>query len=258
MDAEMSFRFVVPRAPEGALIEMAPEEAEKMLLEELEAAEAGAGDPKEALWNLAQFYKVSRQHEKALGRLRELIRLLPDPESKAQCIFTMGQAMEQVEDFEAAAKYYREATALEPASPFTWYFIHNNLGYSLNRVGRYGEGELYCRRAIGIDPDRPNGHKNLGVALAGKGDYQGAARSFVMATRVNAADGRSVGLLEELIQEHPELEFEFGVELENCRAAVEFAAGKVKEAQPKLLKGWRRDLALWRVRINRWVKRWRR
>jgi len=41
--------------------------------------------------------------------------------------------------------------------------------------------------------------------LNGQGDYAGAARAWVDATRANAADGRSLKLLEQLIQERPQL-----------------------------------------------------
>ena len=251
MDGGMKFRIVVPPTPTGTRVQMSVEEAEKFMLE----AVKGNGDRTEALWNLAQFYKVNGLHGKALKRLQELIELLPDAESKGECIFTMGQSCEGAGDFAAAVKYYRAAMAMEPASPFLWYFIHNNLGYSLNALGRFEEGELYCRRAIGIDPNRPNGHKNLGLALAGRGNYREAARCFVTATQVNAADGRSLQLLETLVTEHPELEFDFQNEIENCRAAVTFANEKLKASQPAPLTGWRKSVALLRVRIGRWWRR---
>jgi tetratricopeptide (TPR) repeat protein len=247
MDSEMKFRFVVPPAPAGPLIELSADEAERMFLAALDANE----DRKQALWNLAQFYKIHGQHEKALERLRELIALLPDPESKAECIFTMGQAMEGAGDFEAAVKYYRAATTLEPASPCIWYFIHNNLGFSLNTLGRFEEGELYCRRAIAIDPNRPNGHKNLGIALASRGNYQDAARSFITATQVNAADARSLRLLEKLAREHPELEIDLKDEIENCELAVNVAAEKLQASQPKVVRGSRKHIALWWVKARK-------
>ena len=100
------------------------------------------------------------------------------------------------------------------------YYLHNNLGYSLNQLGRFEEGELYCRRAIGITSKPQNAHKNLGLALQGQGKYAEAAGCFVTATQANASDGRSVKHLEELIQQHPELEFEFGPLLQKCKVAV--------------------------------------
>ncbi|SPE54960.1 hypothetical protein SBV1_200015 [Verrucomicrobia bacterium] len=217
MDQKLDFRFSIPRAPVGPLVALSNHEAEKVLLKKLDESKA---DPTQALWQLAQFYKLSKQHEKALERLRQLMALLPDPEKQAECVLTMGQAMEQVGDYAAAVRYYKEALVLEPTGTFTWYFINNNLGFSLNTLGQFAEGETYCRKAMGIDPKRSNAHKNLGIALVGQGRYQDAAGCFVVATQANAADPRALGLLQDLLKQHPELEFEFQGALECCHNGV--------------------------------------
>ena len=248
MNERLDFRFSLPPRPVGPIVELSNAEAEKMLLKRLEEAKA---DPNEALWNLAQFYKLSRQHEKALERLRQLMERLPNPEKKAECILTMGQAMEQVGDYPAAVRYYKEALALEPTHTFTWYFINNNLGFSLNTLGRFSEGELYCRKARELDPSRPNAHKNLGISLAGQGQYQEAARCFVAATQANAADGRAFRLLQELLKQHPELEFEFQGALECCQKAVEVAARKAEELKPTIHRGWKKQLILLWARLRK-------
>lgn len=84
-----------------------------MLLRRLEEEKA---DPAKVLWQLAQFYKLNKQHDKALERLRELIRRLPNPEDKANCIFTMGQVMEHVGDYAAAVRYYKESRRCQGGS----------------------------------------------------------------------------------------------------------------------------------------------
>src|SRR5258705_9153836 len=185
MDKRLDFRIEIPRPPAGPVVEFSNEQAEKMLLGKVADAKA---DPRNALWQLAQFYKLTKQHEKAIQRLRELIQLLPDPEQKAECVFTIGQAMEQVSDYAAAVRYYKEAESLEPTHTFTWYFINNNLGFCLNTLGKFSDGEVYCRRALVTDAKRPNAHMNLGIALGGMGKYQEAARCYVSATQANAAD----------------------------------------------------------------------
>jgi tetratricopeptide (TPR) repeat protein len=207
-------------------------------------------DPKEALWELGRFYASRKQHEKALDCLRQIMARLPDAERKAACVLAMGQTMEQVQDYESAIGYYREALALEPVRTPTWFFLHNNLGFSLNTLGKYEEGEVYCRRAIEIDPTRPNGHKNLGMALAGQGNFREAAQCFVTATRVDASDRRSFDLLTKLLAEHPELEFEFGVEVECCRQAVGVAAGEMEKLKPVVHRGFRKRLFLLRLRLR--------
>lgn len=218
-----------------------------MFLKELDESKT---DPTQALWQLAQFYKLSKQHEKALERLRQLLERLPNPEDRAQCVLTMGQAMEQVGDYAAAVRYYKEAMALEPTHTFTWYFINNNLGFSLNTLGQFVEGEVYCRKAIEIDPNRPNAHKNLGIAFAGQGQYSDAAKCYVAATQANAADSRAFRLLQELIKQHPELEFEFRNAVECCQKAVEVANNRAQELKPTIHRGWRKRWFLLRTRLR--------
>jgi tetratricopeptide (TPR) repeat protein len=254
MDKRLDFRFEIPRPPRGPVVELSNAETEKMLLDKLAGASA---DPRNALWELAQFYKLSGQHEKALVRLRELIERLPNPEDKANCVFTMGQAMEQVGDYAAAIRYYKEAEALEPTRTFTWYFINNNLGFCLNTLGKFVEGEKYCRRALEIDPKRPNAHKNLGLAFAGQERHREAAQCFVDATQANAADARAFRLLEELIKRHPELEYEFQGDLDCCRKAIEVAHQKAQEMKPTVQRGWRRQLTLLRLKVRSSLRRFK-
>ena len=227
---EMDFRYSIPQPPAGPLVELSATEVEKMLLKRLEDQR---DDPTEALWQLARFYSHGKNHEKALGYLREILARLPDVEVRANCVLAMGQTMEQVQDYAAAVRYYREALAMEPARTPTWYFINNNLGFSLNTLGQFAEGERYCRKAIEVDPDRPNAYKNLGIALASQGRPCEAARCFVTATRVNAADPRAFHLLEELLKGHPELEQEFHADRECCREAVKLVAQKADALKPR-------------------------
>jgi len=234
------------------VVELSAEEAEKMLLKKLEGSKDA---PNDALWELARFYSSSKRHEKALDCLRRVMALLPDAERKAACVLAMGQTMEQVRDYQAAIGYYREALFLEPVRTPTWYFINNNLGFSLNTQGQFQEGEIYCRKAIEIDPARPNGHKNLGIALAGQGRFPEAAHCFFTATRVNASDRRSFDLLTKLVAEHPELEFDLAGELECCRQAVNVAAGEAERLKPIVHRGFRKHLFLARMRLRAVFKR---
>jgi len=63
-----------------------------------------------------------------------------------------GADHEQARDYDAAIGFYREALAREPVQTPTWYFIQNNLGYCLVTQGKPAEAEIYCRKAIEIDP----------------------------------------------------------------------------------------------------------
>ena len=247
MEQRLDFRFEIPRPPEGPLIEMSAAEMEKTLLKRVEDEKER---PTEALWQLARFYQQSKQIEKGLTCLRQILAEMGDPEKKAGCVLAMGQMMESANDYESAVRYYKEALALEPVQTAAWYFINNNLGFSLNTLGQFTEGETYCRRAIEIDPNRPNAYKNLGIALSGQGQYREAAKCFVTATQVNASDPRALRLLKDLVRDHPELAYEFEEVGEICEKATEFAEQKMTEAKPVIYRGWRKHLLLLQIKVR--------
>ena len=249
-EKELHFKYSLPKPPSGELIALSLTEAEEILLNNLHSAK---GDPMDPMWQLARFYSHSKQHEKALGYLRKVLALQPDTEHKAATVLAMGQTMEQVGDYESAVRYYREAFAFEPVHTRTWYFINNNLGFSLNMLGKFEEGEQLCRAAIDIDRQRPNGFKNLGAALRGQGRFTEAAAYFVKATQADASDGRSLKLLEDLLGQQPELGSEFGRQLECCRKAVDVARQqRALTPQPAAKRGWRKQILLLRTRFSAW------
>ena len=254
MPDESKFQYAVPRPPEGAVIGLSKDELERHLLNQLKEQR---DNPDRALGDLARFYGDFGQFDKALAYIRQLMDRKTDMEGKAGCILAMGATMEKAKNFEAAVRFYKEAFALEPMNTEVWYWINNNLGFSLNTLGHFKEGESYCRQAIQIQFDRSNGHKNLAIALEGQGRFSEAARSFITATQVNAADGRSLKHLEELLAKHPELEVDLGQELEFCRKAVAVAAKALEAARPVVLKGWRKRLVLWKLAVRKWLKRLR-
>ena len=140
----LKFNYEVPRGPEGEVVELTAAEMERLLVERLAAA---TENPTQAMWELAQFYKRDNRLDRASEVFKDMLGRVADLEIKAQIIFSLGQTAEKSNDFELAVRFYREALAMEPCSPFTWYFIHNNLGYSLNQLGRSVEGERLCRQA---------------------------------------------------------------------------------------------------------------
>src|SRR5258708_18473393 len=247
MERRLDFRLEIPAQPKGPLIEMSAAEMEKTLLKRVEDEKA---EPTEALWQLGRFYQQSKQIEKGLTCVRQILALMPDLEKKAGCVLAMGQMMESAQDFEGAVRYYKEALGLEPVQTAPWYFINNNLGFSLNTLGHFSEGEIYCRKAIEIDPNRPNAHKNLGISLAGQGQYREAAQYFVTATQVNAADPRAFRLLRDLVKQHPELAYEFEEVGELCQKATEVAAKKAAELKPVVYRGGRKRLILFQMKLR--------
>src|SRR6266550_8928668 len=96
MEDGLQFRFAVPRPPQGPLVEMSVAEMEKTLLKRLEDEKS---QPTEALWQLARFYQQSKQIEKGVACLRQMLAHVPDAEKKAGCILAMGQMMESANDY---------------------------------------------------------------------------------------------------------------------------------------------------------------
>jgi tetratricopeptide (TPR) repeat protein len=107
---------------------------ERMLKAQLDQADK---NPRDVLWQLVRLYQATKRPDQALQCLRRILASESDLEVKIGCVLALGQTMEQCNDFPAAIRFYREAMAMEPIRNDTWYFIHNNLGYSYNQVGRF-------------------------------------------------------------------------------------------------------------------------
>jgi tetratricopeptide (TPR) repeat protein len=167
----------------------------------------------------------------------------------------MGCLMEQMEDFKSAVSYYKEAHSLGSDNPCTWYFINNNLGYSLNRLGNFTEGEKYCRAAIKIDKHKSNGFKNLGISLEGQSRAREAVNAFVSAVQANAADPRPLDHLEFLLDKHPKLKSEFEGKFETCLKAVGFVEKEIEKYAPTVHKGLMKYIILLKARIRGFINK---
>jgi tetratricopeptide (TPR) repeat protein len=247
MEPNWKFRYSLPPPKQDGVVEITAKEAENILLENLNRER---DNPDDALWQLAKFYSESQQSEKGLEYFHKAMDRLPDAERKASCLLAMGQAMERADDYHAALRYYKEAMALEPTDPRTWYLVHNNIGFCLNTLGNFQEGKTYCQRAIAINPDRHNAYKNLGIAQQGLGRFCEAAKCFIVATQANASDPRSAKLLTELLREHPELQPEFGADAECCTQAVKSAEDEIAKMQPVVHQGWKEQMFLLRIKLR--------
>lgn len=232
MSEEMEFRFSIHALPEGDILTAS--EVEKHLLEALEAADGKCVD---SLWNLAVLYSQSGKYDQAADRLQRFMELTDDPERLGLCHLTLGQFEEKKGDFHAAVKRYRRAVAVEPCSSRTSYFIHNNLGYSLNQIGEHESAVPHLKTALRIDPGRPNAYKNLALSFSALGEFEEAAELLITATQANAADPRALRHLESLVETHPSLLVKMPNlrdRLEACRKAVDVA----RSQQPDLRSHW--------------------
>jgi tetratricopeptide (TPR) repeat protein len=142
------------------------------------------------------------KHEAALSYIEKAFFITDDPTELARIHLAIGTVYERARDYRSAAERYKAAFTLPKEEDETWYFLNNNLGYSLNQLGRCAEAEGYCRAAIGIAPGLHNAHKNLGVALQGQGRYAEAATCFLQAALISPHDPRSLSHLDALLREH--------------------------------------------------------
>lgn len=141
----------------------------------------------------------------ALDYASDLAARAPAPEKLGQVLLRLGILCERAEMFDAAVRVYETGLTTDPVDRETSYFLMNNLGYSLNQLGRFAQGEVCARAAIHTDPQRHNAWKNLGVALEGQKQYREAADAFITATCIRPQDPRALVHLAKMTErEHEE------------------------------------------------------
>ena len=158
-----------------------------------------------ALWQLARFYQAAGRPADATACAERFLAGARTPAAQATGCLRAGQLLEQQDRYAEAEAMYARGLALRAAGMDVAYFLHNNRGYCLNLLGRHADAEVHTRAAIALDPTRHNAHKNLGLALAGQGRLEEAARSLLEADRRCPPDTRARGHLTELLAEHPEI-----------------------------------------------------
>lgn len=182
-----------------------------------------SADKQDARLQLMMFYRSSARAADAMFYAEQYISHATAVEEKITAFYVLGQAMEHVKDWESAIKFYLQGFNLEPQQQFYQYFFWNNIGFSMNQLGRFVEAEKYLRDAIPIDRTRCNAFKNLGLSLEGQGRFVEAVESYVAAVRADAADRRALRHLEEMVSAHHELFEEIpdlNQQIEKCRSAV--------------------------------------
>ena len=131
---------------------------------------------------------------------------IPNTNSEiAKAYLAQGKVAEAEEQWGLALEHYGIGLSLLPKDTKTGYFLFNNAAHCLNALQLYSEGESYCRRAIDIDPTRPEAYRNLAVSCHGQGNLSGSALCLVEAIKINPFDERTVQLLKQLLTDHPTL-----------------------------------------------------
>lgn len=151
------------------------------------------------------FYRATRKIDAATELLEEFIQNSTDSEQSAHCYLALGQMAIDERRHETGLRHFASALELAPQRPKVVYVLHNNIGYCLNTLGRFVEGEVECRAAIEVDWTRASGYRNLGISLQGQNNFAGAAWAFVEAIKVDNLDDRARLLLENLVAAYPSL-----------------------------------------------------
>jgi choline-sulfatase len=100
---------------------------------------------------------------------------------------SLGRALRQTGDNEAAARLYRESVAVAPNSADAWY----NLAIALQDAGHGDEAGIAIREAIRRDDKRPEAHNTLGIALMTEGNAAGAEAEFRRAIALDERNARA-------------------------------------------------------------------
>ena len=191
------------KADPQELLDNAPD-TEKLLLARLE----GSTTTEEYFrWMLfvVGFYRGVSKIESAVQLLEAYIKVSKDVEQSAHCYLALGQIATDEMRYQAALNHFLAALDLAPQKRKVIYVLHNNIGYCFNSLGRFNEGEKYCRMAIEIDWTRASGYRNLGVSLNGQRNIFGATWALVEAVKADGSDNRARLFLEKLLALHPTL-----------------------------------------------------
>jgi Flp pilus assembly protein TadD len=146
------------------------------------------------------FYRGINKIEAATELLEEFIKASKNPEQSAHCHLALGQIATDEQRLDSALRHFTTALALAQDRGKIAYVLHNNIGYSLNQLGRFADGEKHCRKAIDIDWTRASAFRNLGVSLQGQGFMVEAAWALVEAINAESSDNRARALLQKLVE----------------------------------------------------------
>jgi tetratricopeptide (TPR) repeat protein/tRNA A-37 threonylcarbamoyl transferase component Bud32 len=128
--------------------------------------------------NLGIAQENSDELSEAIGKLKELIRIVPE---FAHVPAYLGMALNYSNDVAGAIAVYKEAIRLDPKfAP-----AHYNLGTIYLRQGMHAATVACAREAIKFDPKYSNAHAILGFALQQMGDIPGARLALTEATRLD-------------------------------------------------------------------------
>ena len=187
--------------------ESAKDDTETLLLARLKSSTT-AEDYFRWMLFVVGFYRGINNVDAAVELLERFVKATKEPEQAAHCYLALGQIATDQQRHELALQQFTEALNLAPKKRKVLYVLHNNIGFCLNSLGRFIEGEHHCRQAIAIDWTRASGYRNLGLSLNGRKNLPAAAWALAEAVKADRNDHRARVLLEKLLALHPHLAVE--------------------------------------------------
>ena len=149
------------------------------------------------------FYRGINKIESATELLKGFIKISKDPEQAAHCHLALGQIATDEQRLDTALKHFATALDFAPEKGKIAYVLHNNIGYCLNELRRFVDGEKHCRLAIDIDLTRASAFRNFGASLQGQGMLVDAAWALVEAIKAETSDNRARAILQKLVEANP-------------------------------------------------------
>ena len=145
-----------------------------------EAAAAGIG-------------RTARQTAQGAAARPVLAAFLKRSPEAAEVWNELGLLQEQAGDRAAAEQSFRRAVHIQPKSSR----FRSNLGYNFLQQDHLASAEAELRRAVALEPSSAAARNNLGIALARRGDIEGARRQFLaVADAATAHNNLAVVLIE--------------------------------------------------------------
>ncbi|CAH0487610.1 unnamed protein product [Peronospora farinosa] len=110
-----------------------------------------------------------------------------EKEAKAEELKAEGNAALSRQDYEGAAKLYREALQLSADGPSS-HIYHSNLAAALMYLGKYSEVIDHCEQSISLKPAYVKAYSRMGSAQVQLNDLDGAIDTFRRGLEVDSTN----------------------------------------------------------------------
>ncbi len=162
------------------------------------AAGVARADPR-AMTTLFREYE---QATDALGRsdvrsaITKAAELVARDPTNPEFRLTLARCYAAVNQNDRGLQLYREAAALAPSDPNAWY----EFAAALQTGGNPEEARAAIDRALGLDPNRAEGHNMLGLSLAKSGNHARAAEEFRRAIAIDPRNAHAYNNLGDVLR----------------------------------------------------------